>query len=121
MTVEEVPADRPYRPETFDSDVTWANTVADKCRQKAGDVLPHITTRNTARDMDTVRAVLGEEQISYLGASYGTYLGTVYTQMFPDRTDRVVLASGVGPALARRGMQQALSERSVPAFDRWTT
>ncbi|MEU9083540.1 alpha/beta hydrolase [Streptomyces sp. NPDC048357] len=112
--------DRAYRPETFGSDVTWARTVADKCREKAGSVLPYITTRNTARDMDTIRAVLGERKLSYLGYSYGTYLGAVYSQMFPDRTDRFVLDSGVDPQLIWRGMIQVWATEAEPAFARWT-
>ncbi|MGW6873068.1 alpha/beta hydrolase [Streptomyces xanthophaeus] len=111
---------RPYRPETFPSDVNWARTVADKCSEKAGAVLPHITTRNTARDMDTIRAVLGERKISYVGYSYGTYLGAVYTQMFPDRTDRFVLDSGVDPQRIWRGMIQVWASEAEPAFARWT-
>ena len=43
-----------------------AKAVADECRENAGEALPYITTRNTARDMDTIREVLGEKKISYL-------------------------------------------------------
>ncbi|MEV7905740.1 alpha/beta hydrolase [Streptomyces anulatus] len=111
---------RPYKEETFDADVAWARTVADKCEEKAGDVLPHITTRNTARDMDLLRAVLGEKKISYVGYSYGTYLGAVYTQLFPRRADRFVLDSAVDPERAWRGMIQWWAEGAEPAFDRWT-
>ncbi len=112
--------DRPYRPGSFPSDVAWARTIAEKCREKAGSVLPYITTRNTARDMDTIRAVLGERKLSYLGYSYGTYLGAVYTQMFPGRTDRFVLDSGVDPDLIWRGMFQVWATEAEPAFARWT-
>lgn len=111
---------RPYKEETFDDDVAWARTFADKCEEKAGDVLPHITTRNTARDMDLLRAVLGEKKISYVGYSYGTYLGAVYTQLFPRRADRFVLDSAVDPERAWRGMIQWWAEGAEPAFDRWT-
>ncbi|WP_436738309.1 alpha/beta hydrolase [Streptomyces sp. BBFR102] len=120
LTPEEGDWLRPYKAETFDKDVAWARGVADKCREKAGDVLPHITTRNTARDMDLLRAVLGEKKVSYLGYSYGTYLGAVYTQMFPRRADRFVLDSAVDPALAWRGMVQWWAWGAEPAFDRWT-
>ncbi|MFE9633592.1 alpha/beta hydrolase [Streptomyces sp. NPDC006463] len=120
LTDTEQDFNRPYRPETFSSDVTWARTVADKCREKAGDVLPYITTRNTARDMDTVRAVLGERKLSYLGYSYGTYLGAVYSQMFPERTDRFVLDSGVDPQRIWRGMLQVWATEAEPAYARWT-
>jgi pimeloyl-ACP methyl ester carboxylesterase len=71
--------------------------LAARCAASNADVLPYVSTRNTARDMDVVRAVLGEEKLSYLGYSYGTYLGAVYLQMFPDRADRIVLDSAVDP------------------------
>ncbi|WP_327302426.1 alpha/beta hydrolase [Streptomyces sp. NBC_01298] len=116
----ELGIDRPYRPGSFPSDVTWARTIAEKCRQKAGSVLPYITTRNTARDMDIIRAVLGERKLSYLGYSYGTYLGAVYAQMFPGRTDRFVLDSGVDPELVWRGMFRTWATEAEPAFARWT-
>lgn len=60
--------------------------------------LRHFTTRNTARDMDVLRAVLGEPRTSYFGISYGTYLGAVYAKMFPGRTDRLLLDSAMDPA-----------------------
>ncbi|GBQ03155.1 hypothetical protein SSP531S_46230 [Streptomyces spongiicola] len=59
--------ERPYGAATFDKDVKWARTVAEKCRAKGGDALLQFTTRNTARDMDVVRAVLGEKKISAPG------------------------------------------------------
>ncbi|WP_344073813.1 alpha/beta hydrolase [Streptomyces crystallinus] len=65
--------------------------LAAKCRSHAGGLLPYASTRNAARDLDLVRTALGEPRISYLGISYGTYLGEVYTAMFPGRTDRIVL------------------------------
>ncbi|URN14626.1 MULTISPECIES: alpha/beta hydrolase [Streptomyces] len=111
---------RPHREETFDRDVAWARGFAEKCEEKAGATLPHITTRNTARDMDLLRAVLGEKRISYLGYSYGTYLGAVYTQLFPGRADRFVLDSAVDPARTWRGMIQWWAKGAEPAFDRWT-
>ncbi|MCB5906997.1 alpha/beta hydrolase [Streptomyces pinistramenti] len=111
---------RPYKEEKFDEDVAWARGVANKCKEKAGDTLPHLTTRNTARDMDLLRAILGEKKISYVGYSYGTYLGSVYTQLFPGRADRFVLDSAVDPARAWRGMIQWWAEGAEPAFDRWT-
>ncbi|WP_184732394.1 alpha/beta hydrolase [Streptomyces netropsis] len=120
LTEGEQDLERPYKAETFAKDVEWARTVADKCRTEAGDTLRHLTTRNTARDMDVIRAVLGEKKISYLGFSYGTYLGAVYTQMFPRRTDRFVLDSATDPARYGRGMFQAMAERADPAFTRWT-
>ncbi|WP_240519738.1 alpha/beta fold hydrolase [Amycolatopsis antarctica] len=71
--------------------------VAGKCGSSAtAPLLPHITTANTARDMDRVREALGESRISYFGISYGTYLGSVYTTMFPHRSDRFLIDSATG-------------------------
>ncbi|MFI9203089.1 alpha/beta fold hydrolase [Streptomyces sp. NPDC053048] len=102
----------------FDRQVLFHKGLADKCRATNASVLPHVSTRNTARDMDVIRGALGERKISYLGYSYGTYLGTVYTQMFPGRFDRVVLDGAIapgdyGPRLLRgaeRENEQALSD-----------
>ncbi|MFI1768304.1 alpha/beta hydrolase [Streptomyces sp. NPDC020800] len=120
LTDTEQNTEHPYKPQTFSRDVKWARTVADKCRARNGDKLAYITTRNTARDMDVIRAVLGEKKLSYLGYSYGTYLGAVYAQMFPGRTDRFVLDSAVDPARVWRGMIQVWAEGTEPAFTRWT-
>ncbi|MEV7279358.1 alpha/beta hydrolase [Streptomyces sp. NPDC093111] len=111
---------RPYKAATFTKDVQWARTVAEKCRARNGAALAHLTTRDTARDMDVIRAVLGERKISYLGYSYGTYLGAVYTQLFPKRADRFVLDSAVDPQRIWRGMIQIWAEGAEPAFTRWT-
>ncbi|MGW2558257.1 alpha/beta hydrolase [Streptomyces sp. NPDC001514] len=120
LTEDERNWQRPYKPATFAKDVKWARTVAAKCEAKAGDKLRHLTTRNTARDMDVIRSVLGEKKISYLGYSYGTYLGAVYTQMFPKRADRFVLDSAVDPQRIWRGMIQVWAEGAEPAFTRWS-
>jgi pimeloyl-ACP methyl ester carboxylesterase len=107
------------RPETFDLDLAEAREYAEKCAQ-SHPTIPHVTTRNTARDMDLIRAVLGERKLSYFGLSYGTYLGAVYTQLFPHRTDRIVLDSAIDPALAWRGHYQAAAVNVEAAFRRWT-
>ncbi|MFI0980169.1 alpha/beta hydrolase [Streptomyces sp. NPDC021093] len=120
LTADEQDLERPYRAKAFAKDVKWARTVAEKCQAEEGDRLRHLTTRNTARDMDVIRAVLGEKKISYLGFSYGTYLGAVYAQLFPGRTDRFVLDSAADPAGYGRGMFRAMAERAEPAFARWT-
>ncbi|MER5354289.1 alpha/beta hydrolase [Kitasatospora sp. NPDC002551] len=120
LTADEQVLQHPYSAATFGQDVARAGSVADKCWARAGDLLPHITTRNTARDLDAVRAALGQRTISYLGHSYGTYLGAVYTQMFPRRADRFVLDSALDPALVWRGVLRGATEAAELAFTRWT-
>jgi pimeloyl-ACP methyl ester carboxylesterase len=71
--------------------------IAKQCAaSKTAWMLPHISTANSARDMDQIRIALGEEKISYDGASWGTHLGAVYTTLFPQRSDRIVLDSNLG-------------------------
>ncbi|OPF71621.1 protease [Streptomyces antioxidans] len=71
--------------------------LADDCAAGGGDALPYLSTEETARDMDAIRAALGERRTSFLGVSYGTYLGAAYAAAFPHRTGRMVLDSAVGP------------------------
>jgi pimeloyl-ACP methyl ester carboxylesterase len=73
-----------------------ARTVASDCG-KIGGELKYFTTASTARDMDRIRIALGAAKISYWGQSYGTYLGAVYTTLFPRHTDRMVLEGNVDP------------------------
>ncbi len=74
-----------------------AKMYANDCEKRYGWFLPYLTTRNAARDMDSIRVALGQRQISYFGYSYGTYLGQVYATMFGSRVRRMVLDSVVDP------------------------
>jgi pimeloyl-ACP methyl ester carboxylesterase len=74
-----------------------AKMYAADCEKKYGWLLPYMTTEDMARDMDSIRAAFGEQQISYFGYSYGTYLGQVYATLFPHRVRRMVLDSTVNP------------------------
>ncbi|MFD0434327.1 alpha/beta hydrolase [Streptomyces chartreusis] len=76
----------------------YARAIAEQCAtSRTAWMLPYTTTANTARDMDRMRAALGEAKASYLGSSYGSYLGAVYATLFPEGGDRIVLDSNMGP------------------------
>jgi pimeloyl-ACP methyl ester carboxylesterase len=77
--------------------VDRAKTYAQDCEKKYGWLLPYMTTENIARDMDSIRAALGQRQISYFAYSFGTYIGQVYATLFPSRVRRMVLDSTVDP------------------------
>ncbi|MCA2175715.1 alpha/beta hydrolase [Nonomuraea glycinis] len=94
----------------IERNLTFARDTAAACAEHSGDLLPFITTANTVRDMDRIRAALGERKLSYFGISYGTYLGTVYISLFPERGDRIVLDSAVDPGLVWRGMWRTWNE-----------
>ncbi|MFJ5546158.1 alpha/beta hydrolase [Streptomyces sp. NPDC093225] len=103
-------------------EVAVARDLARRCARAHGDVLPYVTTRNTARDMDVIRAALGADTLSYLGYSYGSYLGEVYTQLFPGRTDRMVLDGVNSPRLYQQTLlrsAQAANEAALRAWASW--
>lgn len=91
----------------------------DGCEEEVGDQLAHLGTRDVARDMDAVREALGDEQISYLGFSYGTGIGQVYADLFPDRVRAMVL-DGVlelGPTGVELAQEQSLGfEKALQSF-----
>ena len=90
-----------YLPTTKSLETTWLKRSAKyaaTCGKKYGSLLDHMKTTDAVRDMDDIRAALGQKQISYYGASYGTYLGSVYATMFPSHVRRMVLDSNVKPS-----------------------
>ncbi|MFE4481619.1 MULTISPECIES: alpha/beta fold hydrolase [Streptomycetaceae] len=104
---------------SFERQVAFQRDLAARCRSAAGDLLPHASTRDAARDMDVVRGALGERRISYLGLSYGTYLGTVYSQMFPGRFDRVVLDGALAPDHVGPELLPNMVQANERAFADW--
>ncbi|RSN47647.1 hydrolase [Amycolatopsis sp. WAC 04197] len=101
----------------------YVEGVAKQCADsKTAANLPYITTANTARDMDRIREALGEEKLSYYGVSYGTYLGAVYSTLFPRQTDRIVLDSATGPGgldtTGSRRLAEGFQDR-FPDFAKW--
>lgn len=94
-----------------------------QCAERSGgeDVLAHVGTRDVVRDMDVLRAVLGDEKLTFAGGSYGTRLGAVYAEMFPWNVRAMVLDGAVDPlsgTAARRLVQFAGFQR---AFDNMAT
>ncbi|MFF7759312.1 alpha/beta hydrolase [Streptomyces griseorubiginosus] len=77
---------------------------AEACGAHSPGLLRHVSTVETARDMDIVRAVLGDRKLNYVGASYGTFLGATYAGLFPGRVGRLVLDGAMDPSLPARRM-----------------
>jgi pimeloyl-ACP methyl ester carboxylesterase len=73
------------------------------CAGRAAELLPHLSTANVARDMDLLRQDVGDERLSYLGVSYGTYLGATYANLFPGRVRALVLDGNIDPVAAATG------------------
>lgn len=79
--------------------VSTAKAFAAGCQARSKALLPHISTRNAARDMDVMRAAVGDRKLSFLGKSYGTYLGALYADMFPQRVRALILDGAVDPSV----------------------
>lgn len=102
--------------------------LAADCARALGPARADLGTAATARDLDLLRAALGEDRLTYLGVSYGTWLGASYATLFPDRVGRIVLDSTVGPedwtafgheqARAMLVARDALADATAP---RWGT
>ncbi|MER7585377.1 alpha/beta hydrolase [Kitasatospora sp. NPDC097691] len=106
----------------FEQAWTLAKADADACWSRYPDLLPHLTTRNTARDVDVLRAALGEQRTSFFGQSYGALLGAVYAQLYPERVDRLVLDSAPDPARYGIRLFQDMggaNERALDDFAAW--
>ncbi|MFI8593409.1 alpha/beta hydrolase [Microbacterium sp. NPDC078428] len=73
---------------------------ADACEANSDGILPFITTENSARDMDLLRAVLGDDKLNFLGYSYGTFLGATYAELYPENVGRLVLDGAIDPAVS---------------------
>ncbi|HEV2537163.1 MAG TPA: alpha/beta hydrolase [Streptosporangiaceae bacterium] len=103
--------------------VNRAKTYAADCEQKYGWLLPSMTSENTARDMDSIRAAFGVSKINYYAFSYGTYMGEVYATLFPDRVRRMILDSVVDPTgvwYADNVQQDYAFQGRMTAFFAWT-
>lgn len=87
-------------PEQRDAELLGASRLIGRCADRTGTLLSHLDTTSTARDLDRLRAALGVDQLSYLGYSYGTYLGAIYADLFPDRVRAAVLDAAVHPSRA---------------------
>ncbi|WEO79264.1 alpha/beta hydrolase [Cryobacterium sp. SO2] len=75
-----------------------ATAFATACTEKTGALLGEVDTQSAARDLDLLRAVLGDAQLNYLGFSYGTFLGATYAELYPDKVGRLVLDGALDPS-----------------------
>ena len=97
-----------------------AREFAALCAQRGGDLLPHLGSVDVVRDMDRIREALGDQRLSYVGYSYGTLLGLLYADRFPDRVRAFVLDGAIDPTISGdEGMAaQAVGfERAIDGFN----
>jgi pimeloyl-ACP methyl ester carboxylesterase len=87
-----------------EKDIAAARTAlqefGQKCLDNTGDLLGHVDTVSAAKDMDLIRAVIGQQKLNFLGYSYGSLLGTTYATLFPDRVGQFVLDGAIDPTVS---------------------
>ncbi|MEV4006313.1 alpha/beta hydrolase [Actinomadura sp. NPDC049753] len=109
-------------PDTAAEERAYAAGRADyvrQCEARSGRLLPHVGTADAARDLDMVRAAVGDERLNYFGISYGTWLGGSYAHQFPARVGRAVLDGAVDTRLGRADLalqQAAAFQRALGGF-----
>lgn len=87
--------------------------LTDACAARGGPLLPHVSTLNVARDLDRLRAAVGDQRLTYLGFSYGTLVGATYANLFPHRVRAVVGDGNVDPALRTTNGLEYMRQRAV--------
>lgn len=106
------PSGGPTPDDSSGTDAIWGIVHARivSCASSFGWLLPHLGTNNVARDLDRLRAALGEERLNFLGFSYGTAIGATYARMFPERVRAFVLDGAVDTSTS---FERLLSEQTV--------
>ena len=79
--------------------VDQQHQFADACARRNADVLPYLSTAAVVDDLDTIRAAVGDEKLSYLGFSYGTLIGSMYADKYPEKIRAMVLDGALDPSL----------------------
>lgn len=87
----------PLSDETLEDQLEQGSEFGEACLEHTGEALEFMGTEQVASDMDLIRALLGEEQLNYLGVSYGTLIGATFADLFPENVGRFVLDAAVAP------------------------
>ena len=96
-----------------------ANSFAQQCGQRNADLLPHLSTADVARDLDQIRAAVGDERLTYLGFSYGTLIGEDYASLFPTHIRALALDGVVDPSLGEATFRENQAVAFEGALDRF--
>jgi pimeloyl-ACP methyl ester carboxylesterase len=108
---------RPTTQEQLDEVLALTDEAAEACAEEYGDALGTFNTVDTARDMDLLRESLGDDQLTYLGYSYGTTLGSTYAELFPENVRALVLDAAVDPDADPRADAEAQAAGLEASFD----
>lgn len=87
-----------------------AQTLGKRCETDSGPLAAHMSTVEVAKDLDILRAAVGDPSLTYLGASYGTMIGATYAELFPKRAGRLVLDGAIDPSIDSEGLNRGQAE-----------
>ena len=106
-------------PQEKQATISADQAFAAGCEQRSAAILPFVDTVSAAKDMDVIRAALGDQKLTYFGFSYGTFLGLHYAQLFPTHVRAIVLDGPVDPTLSANDLlyaQLVSFESNLQAF-----
>jgi pimeloyl-ACP methyl ester carboxylesterase len=120
--VADPPDANPEGGATFASVVSYSRALGASCREHTGSLVDHVDSVSVARDIDAIRAALGERRLSLYGRSYGTLAGQMYAELFPSRVRALVLDSVFDHSLTPAeflATEAATGEDSFGEFASW--
>jgi pimeloyl-ACP methyl ester carboxylesterase len=120
--VTALPTSDPSTPQGFADAVAYNRKLATDCRQRSGPLFDHIDDLSVARDLEVIRAALGEDKLTYYGVSYGTLIGQQYAELYPNRIRALALDSSMDHSLGVTsflGTEAQAGEDSFQVFVQW--
>jgi len=112
----------PDEPSEVDDYLAQTEILGEGCKAESGDLINHVSTIEVARDLDVLRALMGESSLDYYGASYGTQIGATYAELFAPKVGRMVLDGAIDPTLSdeEQGFGQAQGfQQALEAYVKW--
>ena len=112
----------PDEPSEVEDYLAQTEILGEGCKEESDDLINHVSTIEVARDLDVLRAVLGESALDYYGASYGTQIGATYAELFAPKVGRMVLDGAIDPTLSdeEQGFGQAKGfQQALEAYVKW--
>ncbi|GAA3117778.1 alpha/beta hydrolase [Planomonospora alba] len=101
----------------FDALLDYNRRLREDCRARTGPLYDHVDTLSVVRDLDALRAALGERKLTYYGISYGTLIGQLYAEKYPHRVRALTLDSTMDHSLGTRAFLDTETETAQDSFD----
>jgi len=114
--LQQAPTDPPDTPKGYAAAVAYRKTLMDDCRKLSGPLIDHVDNISVVKDIDAIRAALGEKKLTYYGVSYGTLMGQQYAEMFPDHVRALALDSNMDHSQRTTGFTVTEAQTDEDAF-----